>query len=69
MPAQAGIQKPCPVALDSRFRGNDAATAYECVSIPPVGANLVFALLLVAFVYWAIIRIAPTGVRSEDARN
>ena len=24
MPAQAGIQFPCPRLLDSRFRGNDA---------------------------------------------
>ena len=32
MPAQAGIQKSRPVALDSRFRGNDAATAYPSTS-------------------------------------
>jgi hypothetical protein len=28
MPAHAGIQKPLPCALDSRFRGNDAATIF-----------------------------------------
>ena len=32
MPAEAGIQKPRPFALDSRFRGNDAATVYPSTS-------------------------------------
>jgi len=41
----------------------------ECVLIRFVGAKLVFALLLAACVYGAILVIAPTDVPSEDACN
>ena len=33
MPAQAGIQFPCPRLLDSRFRGNDARTQVLAVYV------------------------------------